>query len=1755
MNISESPEEASPLAAENAPPNNWTDEETGDEEPGEEGFREENTSFSNTEDEFTESDSSTSCDEMEADLAPDSSKKSYAERARIFKLRRNLDQLGLVLQTEGARCPQSQVWPLSVIGPFLSVLPRDQKEHFLTSREELKACRLSITELEMRRDKVERDIGQQKEADNTAAVFRLRAQHKRLCAELHAEEELESHIAQELKAHELELCQVEVEKGRFSPLRQEVEQEEQVLEANRAHRAACRLEQEDAVARRVRLRRQLERRKQRDLVRAKEEHSLKAAEEAQVSHQRASVYFKETVSRIRQKEAEKELQSRETMDRRMQAVLSLKSSISATQEKLRAKQARDKAYLLRQEEEEGEARTTEVQRAEDRNVVRHKHQQKRLQDSQKKKELSVEQQKSKKVEIISRVSQEDTLHEKHKKPHSLLCPPTPPRLKKTSGLDTSAETLIQDAERAPPKPERLRPDWRTPSPVSDEDEDGQSSDDASSPGAGNLRSEDEEEKEEEDCLALPEFIGLWDLKHREYKDLQDDEVSMCTTVQEGFTLTQGKRLSALLRRKAMQGKEFKGCPFVSRPEFIHFKDFEVGKTYKKKITLTNVTYSINYCKLLGVTEHLKDFISIHFEPPGPMSSGMACDITATFKPMINKDLDGEVQFSSAAGPFSVPLKCTIKTCSPAIDCSLIDFGTHVVGETISRTITLTNQGAVGTHFILAPSACSEPQQALSKPCSLDAHVTPQDNSNPGAVLEEVESPGQQESGESKPEEKTSKLSAGVDCPSTVIKQSAAGDWPGRCHTPVSPELIGPEPSSKSTSSEQIGAEMQEASKEDTQDSCDIKAGEGREGEIGPFGCVKLHVVFTPTVLGEVQMDFHVRFSDPGSQPIPVAVRGVGIGVPVWVAEPNVDLKICTYDRLYQDCIVVQSRSNTALRLTFEVCKELRNHMEVLPKTGYIQAKSSFNAQLKFLPRSSLPEDAESFFDRETGVLEVPMSIQVADQVRPVTFTVNAIITTSQLEFDRTELDFGHCSIFESVKTSVLLRNHSLLPQDFGFLRIPEFVDIQPNDGFGTLLPLETLEIEVIFSPKQAAEYKFQLSCKSGINRDFKLSCCAVGVLPPLELSHSLVQFGATAAGDESTAVLHVVNSHTSHNQFTRPPPRIGKGAASPVGPKLFEFALPETSEINITPTTGRVLPGQRCLVQVSFRPTVSDEAVREEAVRLLCQAEEQRVKEQERAEKQKELDDLSKKDAQLDSKKGKNQQSRLPSAKPSLKERGSKSSPTPKISSPFRPPHPSDIQQDSEEFAAGKTSLLLSFPQRFSSYVIPCFLSNADATDRPLPKDLLFSPHNTLYLELHCPAVRPAIVVISNKGRKTLNFQQVAVGQRVIQKVTIQNISQESLELGSSLLDLSGPFMILSPLRPIEPQATQTISLSFSPALAKKYRETLDIKSAKMSLRLTLWGVGVYPAVSCSHEGKVMDFGYLLAKESASQVFKLQNTSTLQVRFRVHLDSLSLTRHQEQEQLPVYLAYDTQLQPTVGTQNYSGVSVFSVVPVEGAIPPGKTQDVNVTFQPDHESLNYSDRLSVELMNKQTVCAFDLKGAARIHTMFLCGGDPLDVPVESLATLPPSSDPELAEAERVPLPVLLTLRGFCGESGVLPAVRELVVGCIRCSLPAAKKQNVEFSWDGLLSLQRWGLSVEPARGTVEPGTKRSITVTWAPPSGFSPKEVVRTSAQLTLKGDDTEVYSVTLLAMLEKAPQLEQTALNPLTGGTPEPASPTLAKVS
>ncbi|XP_019906907.2 cilia- and flagella-associated protein 74 [Esox lucius] len=1692
--------------------NTWTDEETGDECTGVNTFTEDPAPPTDATDWSIELGATKwkGNDDDLVEVGYRSGKKSFAKTARMFKLRRNLDQLDSIHR---------------------------QKEHnMLKAREELKACRLHISELERQRYRVEEEIKQQKDADNCAAVFRLRANHKRLSQELQREEELEVHVATTLREHELELCQVEVDLSRFSLLCGEVQKEELAYQSFEAQRGEARLKQEDTHTQGLQLQTQCLKATQAAVHREEETGGQRTTEQVQASHQKAVLYLKETISRMHQEKAEKEQQILEQKQKRMEAVLSLKANIAATQKSLHVQQTRAKAEAQKREENERQLRKS--LQTQGTNSTKYIYQQRKLQEFHRKKKSFDLKQQSKRIEIISKLLLEEELL---KRRQALL--PTPSH----SVNMASRQRGSSEKERSP-----------TPSPPSKQrtlfNDSSSSSEHSDQEGSMDL----ETEQGLTESLAQPEFTGLWDqtrqvhqlmvnpktqLSHGRYEILS--EKLMSNQSEDAKSLqTQPKRQDMSLLpvgklpgagKRVIHGKGFKGAPFISKPETILFKDFEVGKIYKKKVILKNVSYTTNYCKLLGVNMDLIDVISISFQPPGPISAGMACDMQVIFQPMINKDFNGEVQFVSAAGPFIVPIRCTMKKCDLSVDSAIIVFGTHVVGQTISQVITLTNRGALGTRFTVVPTPSSlQPlgqTQAMSEASSARTQLSQDRSTSVVADSTSQESHALQDTKDLKSETQETLLGSNSN------KQSET-------QTPAASETLGG--AEADTGRCTIASEPQEGSpamEEPSYSSTDITIGEVREGEVGPFESFKLEVVFTPTIPGKAEMYFHIKFSDPTCQPISIVVQGTAVCVPVWVVKPCIDLKICMFDRLYQDSIVVQSRASTALRLTFEVCPELRNHMEILPKVGYIQARSSFNAQLKFLPRCSLSEDAKQFFDQTTGVLEVPLTVQVTDQVQPVPFILHAVITSSDLHFDRTEVDFGYCSIYESVKTSVCLTNLSLLPQDFGFLGIPQFMDVQPNNGFGTLLPLETLELDLIFSAKKAGEYNFQLSCKSGINRDFSLTCRAIGIHPPLELSHSVVHFGATAVGDSSTAKLHIVNKHNHHNEFTHTIPHIGQDPVAPDGPQWFAFVPPKNSEISITPKAGLILPGQRCLVLVTFRPKLCDQAIKEEAVRLVFRSEELHLQELESVtdtegksrEGDKEGQGASKREAPAAPLKGKKPPSTQPQGKQALKEKSSKVSISPKIDSLFRPPKPADIDPRSEEYSAGRVSLLNSFPDHYNRYIIPCFISSIDPTqsDTEAPPSCS-SPLHTLYLELHCPAIRPPLMITSSNGQTTINFNQVAVGQKVVKNLTVQNISQEALELSSSVLDLSGPFSLLNALRPLSPGTTHKLLVSFAPTAGKQYRETMEIRCPKMTLDVTLCGVGVDPLVTSSHLGGLIDFGYVLQKESTSQVIKLHNTSSLAVHFSVHLDSLLLgCKAQSGENcLPALFSPDPEEQehPTVGTQNHSGVNVFSVTPIEGAIAPGKSQDIRVTFLPDHDSCHYSDRLRVELMNKSTVCVTMLKGAARSHTMYLRGGDLLALPTQALLLLPGSKDSEpTVNCEKHHVSVLLILRGAYEEGAVTSAVRKLEVGCIRSSQPLVNK-NVEFSWEGLRTLQQKGFSVEPTRGIIDAGHRCTITVIWTPPRGLKPNEVVQVCAPLILKGDQTEVYSVTLLAFASRCLQ-------------------------
>ncbi|NXA23375.1 CFA74 protein, partial [Ibidorhyncha struthersii] len=484
----------------------------------------------------------------------------------------------------------------------------------------------------------------------------------------------------------LEMWQIETEQGKYEILHEQLKKVEEELEMQYQERAKVRIWKEKIAALQAKENQRSREKKEEEAQKGYEEKHKKMLEDAKRNHEKAVSFLRKGMARIHEKNAKEDVKTQEHMERRIQAVLSLKTSITSNREKLQTLQVWNKAIAFEAKKQEMKMR--EAILAEGGNVAKEIFLHKRLLEHEKEKQASRERQKSRKIEIVSQILREKA--SVHKQGKSQSC---------TKAIKVIFNCIFKIYVLS----QKL---WCSPSACSSAGEGTASVGEISEKIPHDVLCESgEDETERDKTLVEPEFPGLWSQECGLHKlnvisKEEMDPKQLATRVEKKETFEKKKEefQTGISHKQIVSSRECKRRTFYSKPSCIHFKDFDVGQIYKKKIILINASYSVNFCRLVGISEWLKDFISIHFDPPGKISAGMSCELVVTFKPMINETLEGEVMFMAQTGSFSVPLKCTAKRCVLALDKELIDFGSHVVGETISRTISLTNSGALGTRF-------------------------------------------------------------------------------------------------------------------------------------------------------------------------------------------------------------------------------------------------------------------------------------------------------------------------------------------------------------------------------------------------------------------------------------------------------------------------------------------------------------------------------------------------------------------------------------------------------------------------------------------------------------------------------------------------------------------------------------------------------------------------------------------------------------------------------------------------------------------------------------------------------------------------------------------------------------------------------------------------------------------------------------------------------------------------------------------------
>ncbi|KAF0293170.1 Cilia- and flagella-associated protein 74 [Amphibalanus amphitrite] len=142
------------------------------------------------------------------------------------------------------------------------------------------------------------------------------------------------------------------------------------------------------------------------------------------------------------------------------------------------------------------------------------------------------------------------------------------------------------------------------------------------------------------------------------------------------------------------------CPFSWKPDVIEFKDFQVGWTYYRRVSIVNLSRTRSSCRYIGLFEHnyyqleqpLAESLRVHFQPPGFLGTGLAAKLELEFTPRMLGDGECLVRFQAPNGEFQVPVRFVAQRAEPRLDRRAVEFGDLVLGTRVKRSVVLRNTG-------------------------------------------------------------------------------------------------------------------------------------------------------------------------------------------------------------------------------------------------------------------------------------------------------------------------------------------------------------------------------------------------------------------------------------------------------------------------------------------------------------------------------------------------------------------------------------------------------------------------------------------------------------------------------------------------------------------------------------------------------------------------------------------------------------------------------------------------------------------------------------------------------------------------------------------------------------------------------------------------------------------------------------------------------------------------------------------------------
>lgn len=349
----------------------------------------------------------------------------------------------------------------------------------------------------------------------------------------------------------------------------------------------------------------------------------------------------------------------------------------------------------------------------------------------------------------------------------------------------------------------------------------------------------------------------------------------------------------------------------------------------------------------------------------------------------------------------------------------------------------------------------------------------------------------------------------------------------------------------------------------------------RSSKIGSYTSVTISFRFSPTQIGNFEEVLQVVYQNGDIPRLLLSLKGECIDVPICVERPLYDFQVCVLNHTYRERIVLKNRSLLPMKIQLSFPKDAKDHLEFNPTLGFIQAKAEFEIWVKFKPNNDVYVKLRDFLEAD-GIFRVPIKITGANQVMPVNFEIRAEVTEDIVVVEPGIIEFGDVWVQTAVSAGFTLKSNCALPQEYAFVRLPSTISIQPADGFGTLLPYESLNLRAIYRPapvkpgteltKDSSEICIRLKSGELCGRELRIPYIAKLQSTPITFSAYKIEFPSTPIHETSEFSFNVFN-------------------VSKKMPFSIEIVPPSNSisGLNITPVViPRLSPGGTARIIVKF---------------------------------------------------------------------------------------------------------------------------------------------------------------------------------------------------------------------------------------------------------------------------------------------------------------------------------------------------------------------------------------------------------------------------------------------------------------------------------------------------------------------------------------------------------------------------------------------